>query len=145
MDSEKIKQLFEEKKLTDIKNELKDMNEYDIAELIQDLPLKYTVQSFRLLPKDQAADVFSYLEDDIQKDLISALTDEEAKEIIEDMDSDDAADLFEEMPAMMIRKLLKNVSKETRTTINKLLKYPENSARIYNGYGVYPLKKRINN
>ncbi len=143
MSTESIKQLFEEKKLTEIKDRLKDMNEYDIADLIQDLPLKYTVQAFRLLPKDQAADVFSYFEDDIQKSLITALTDEEAKEIIEDMYSDDAADLFEEMPAMMIRRLLKNVSKETRTTINKLLKYPDNSAGSIMAMEYIHLKKGL--
>ncbi len=123
-----IVELLNEKKLAKIKNLLKDMNEHDIADLIEDLPENLLVQTFRLLPKDMATDVFVNMDEEVQRNLISTLTNKEAKKIIEDMYSDDAADLFEEMPAMMVSKLLSNVSKETRTSINKLLNYPENSA-----------------
>jgi magnesium transporter len=75
-----------------------------------------------------ATDVFVKMNDDVQKKLITALTNKEATSIIEDMYSDDAADLFDEMPAVMVAKLLSNVSKETRSVINKLLRYPDNSA-----------------
>ena len=143
MNSETLETLFEEKQFTEIKNILKDMNEYDIAELIQDLPAKYTVQAFRLLPKSMAADVFAYLDDDFQKNLITDLSTNEATAIIEYMYSDDAADLFEEMPAMMIKKLLKDVSPETRATINKLLKYPENSAGSLMAMEYIHLKKGL--
>lgn len=128
MKIQKIKELIEEKKLTEIKKELQNMNEVDIAELIEDLPEEQLVQVFRLLPKDKAADVFVNLDDDVERNLIYILSNKEATNIIEDMYSDDAADLFEEMPAVMVSKLLSNVSSETRATINKLLKYPDNSA-----------------
>jgi magnesium transporter len=68
------------------------------------------------------------MDEEVQRNLISALTSKEATGLIEDMYTDDAADLFEEMPAVMISKLLSKVSRETRTSINKLLKYPDNSA-----------------
>lgn len=128
MKIQKIKELIEEKKLTEIKKELQNMNEVDIAELIEDLPEEQLVQVFRLLPKDKAADVFVNLDDDVERNLIYILSNKEATNIIEDMYSDDAADLFEEMPAVMVSKLLSNVSSETRASINKLLKYPDNSA-----------------
>ena len=38
MELETMKELLEEKKLTEIKKELNEMNEYDIADLIEDLP-----------------------------------------------------------------------------------------------------------
>ena len=44
------------------------------------------------------------------------------------MAADDATDLLEEMPANVVNKLLNKVDAETRTNINHLLKYPENSA-----------------
>lgn len=128
MELDTIKELLSERKLTKIKKELEEMNEYDIASLIEDLPEELLIQAFRLLPKSKAADVFVNLDDAVQKNLISALTNKEATSIIEDMYTDDAADLFDEMPAVMVSKLLKNVSKETRLSINKLLNYPENSA-----------------
>ena len=128
MELDFFKELLDNKKYTDIKNIYKDMNEVDIATLIQELEDDKLTQAFRLLPKKMATDVFVNMDDDVQKKLITALTNKEATSIIEDMYSDDAADLFDEMPAVMVAKLLSNVSKETRSVINKLLKYPDNSA-----------------
>ena len=128
MDLKEFENLFEEKKLTKIKETLKDMNEFDIAELIGELPENLLIQAFRLLPKSTASDVFTNLDEDVQRNLITDLTNKEAVSIIEDLYSDDAADLFEELPADIVSKLLSKVSKETRASINKLLKYPENSA-----------------
>lgn len=123
-----LRELLENKKLADVKKILQEMNAYDIASLIQELPEDLLIQAFRLLAKDIAVDVFVNLDDEVQRDLISSLTKKEAKSIIEDMFSDDAADLFEEMPAMLVTSLLSSVDKETRNDINKLLKYPDNSA-----------------
>ena len=143
MDLETIEELLKERKLTQIKNILKGMNEFDIAELIGDLPENLLVQAFRLLPKSIAADVFVNLDEDVQRNLISTLTNKEATNIIEDMYSDDAADLFEEMPAVMVTKLLSHVSKDTRTSINKLLNYPDNSAGSIMAIEYIHLKKGL--
>ena len=128
MDLETLEELIENKKRSEVKKLLLEMNEYDIASLIEDLPEKDLIQVFRLLPKDMASDVFVNMDDEVQRNLITSLTKDEAKTIIEDMFSDDAADLFEEMPAVMVKRLLSNVDKETRAEINKLLRYPDNSA-----------------
>ena len=143
MEFDTIKKLLSEKKLTEIKKQLQDMNEYDIASLIEDLPENLLVQAFRILPKSKAADVFANMDEDVQRNLISTLTNAEATNIIEDMYTDDAADLFEEMPAGMVSKLLSNVSKETRTSINRLLKYPENSAGSLMAMEYIHLKKGL--
>lgn len=125
---EEFEALLAEKKLGDAKKILKEMNEVDIAEFIQELPEERLVQAFRLLPKELASDVFVNMDEDVQKSLITSLTRNEATSIIEDMFTDDAADLFDEMPAVMVSQLLSGVSKDTRTQINRLLKYPDNSA-----------------
>ena len=128
MELENLKELLVNKKLADIKKIYQEMNEYDIASLIEELPEDMLMQAFRLLPKTQAVDVFVNLDDEVQRELIANLTKKEAKLIIEEMFTDDAADLFEEMPAMLVTSLLSSVDKETRNDINRLLKYPENSA-----------------
>lgn len=128
MNLEYLKEQLKNKKLADVKKLLQEMNAYDIASLIQELPDDLLIQVFRLLTKDIAVDVFVNLDDEVQRNLIASLTRKEAKSIIEDMFSDDAADLFEEMPAMLVTSLLSSVDKDTRNDINKLLKYPDNSA-----------------
>jgi len=128
MDFEVLKDLIENKKLAEAKKILVEMNEYDIASLIEDLPSDDLVKIYRLLPKDLATDVFVNFDEDVQHELISMLTKKEAKTLIEDMFTDDIVDLFEEMPAILVTSLLGNLDKEMRNTINVLLKYPENSA-----------------
>lgn len=134
---------LKEKKLSKAKELLKDMNEVDVADLLQELDDNYLVQSFRLLPKEIASEVFSNMDEDIQKKIITSLTNSEAALVIEDMFTDDAADLFDEMPASMVTKLLSNVSKETRTQINRLLKYPDNSAGSLMAMEYIHLKKGL--
>ncbi len=143
MENNELKQLLEEKRLSDVKKILQEMNDYDIASLIDELPTEEIVQVFRLLSKDKATDVFVNLEDETQQSLIVSLTKKEAKQIIEDMYTDDAADLFEEMPAVMVSSLLSNVDTETRNIINRLLKYPENSAGSLMAVEYIHLKKGL--
>jgi magnesium transporter len=143
MDIDNIKELLEKRKFSEVKKILSDMNEFDIADLLSELKGDMLTKTFRLLPKDMASDVFANMEEDIQIDLISSLTKNEAIDIIEDMYTDDAADLFDEMPASMVSKLLSGVSKETRTSINKLLKYPDNSAGSLMAMEYIHLKKGL--
>ena len=140
---EEFEELLSSKKLSDAKKILKEMNEVDIAEFIQKLPEEKLIQAFRLLPKSIASDVFVNMDEDVQKELITSLTNAEATSIIEDMFTDDAADLFDEMPAVMVSKLLSGVSKETRTQINRLLKYPDNSAGSLMAMEYIHLKKGL--
>ena len=143
MELEEFMQLLKDKKLSEVKNSLLEMNEFDIASLIEELPEDKIVQAFRLLPKNMATDVFVNMDDEVQKKLISSLTSTESKAIIEDMFTDDAADLFEEMPAIMVRRLLSNIDKNTRAEINKLLKYPEDSAGSLMAMEYIHLKKGL--
>ena len=126
---ENIENMIEEKKYSKIKEMLSQMNEHDIADILEEISdQKERIKLFRLLPKDIAADVFSNLETDTQANMITSLSDVEAVDIINDMAADDATDLIDEMPANVVSKLLSKIDKETRRDINQLLKYPDNSA-----------------
>ncbi|MDO5574090.1 MAG: magnesium transporter [bacterium] len=125
---EKIKDLIDNKKYTLLRQELSELNEADIATLLEELPEEELIKIFRILPKSIAADVFSYLPIETEQMIIAALTDREAANIINNLMADDATDLLEEMPANVVKKLLANANSETRRDINHLLRYPEDSA-----------------
>ena len=116
-------------KLSDLKNDLQEMHVQDIADFLEqiDSPINL-VKVFKILPKSVGAEVFSYVDSDIQEKLVTALTDKELAYLIEEMYIDDAVDFIEEMPANIVERILKFSTKETRTTINKFLKYEENTA-----------------
>lgn len=124
-----INDLIEKENYKKLKEAITELNEADIAEVIQDVEDENKrIKIFRLLPKDLAADTFANLDIDVQQDLITFLSMKEAGMIIENMYLDDAADLLDEMPASIVTKILANTTSETRKDINYLLKYPDNSA-----------------
>ena len=128
MTLEELLELLETKQYTKLRQSLAEMNEADVAALMEELEEEKLLRVFRILPKNLAADVFSYLETDTQQTIITALSDRETANIINNLMADDATDLLEEMPANVVTKILENANAETRRDINHLLRYPEDSA-----------------
>ncbi len=125
---EEIKSLLESKQYTRLRQKAAELNEADVAAVMEELEDADQFKMFRILPKSMAADVFSHLEVDTQQYIITSLSERDAGNIIDNLMADDAADLLEEMPANVVKKLLANASPETRRDINHLLQYPEDSA-----------------
>ncbi len=125
---EKLMELTEKRQFRELKNQLIELNEADIAEFLEELPQEKSVVVFRMLPKEQAADVFAFLPPEVQGQIINGITDTELKNIVEDLYVDDAVDMLEELPATVVRRVLQNAAPDTRQLINQFLNYPENSA-----------------
>ena len=100
----------------------------DIAELYEEIPEEYRVIFYRFLPKDIALDVFIEMDYEMEEELISSFTDGELSEILSGMPLDDTVDIIEEMPAVVVKRIIKNSSRENRALINDLLRYPKDSA-----------------
>ncbi len=60
MNNEEILELIEQKKYIQLKKELSEMNEVDVAEILDPLDANTTLLIFRMLPKDLAVDVFAH-------------------------------------------------------------------------------------
>ena len=120
--------MLEDKKYATLRDILATMNPSDVAGLFQDLEEKQIPVMFRLLPKELAAETFVEMEPDDQELLIRGFSDNELKEVLDELYVDDAADLVEEMPANVVKRILKNVDPEMRSSINQILRYPEYSA-----------------
>ena len=128
-DIEQLLELVENKQFRRLKELLSEMNEVDIAEFMDEVPPEKLIVVFRLLPKELAADVFTYLEDsEDQEKLIGALSDQELRAILDELYLDDTVDIIEDMPANVVSRILRNTDAATRSQINQLLKYPEDSA-----------------
>ena len=137
LDEEMLNNILEKlrsKSYVQLREYLADLNPADIAEVMEtllddgEINDDELIRLYRLLPKDQAADVFVELNSDMQETLIRALSDKELRAVLDDMYLDDTVDVIEEMPAIVVKRLLKNVDTETRTNINQILNYPEDSA-----------------
>ena len=125
---EQILDMLDAGQYKELKEELGNMYPVDIAETLEDFEQKPLVMVFRLLAKEEAAETFTYMNSDMREVLIGALTDSELEEVMEEMYLDDTVDVLEEMPANVVDRLLMVTDEETRTQINQLLQYPEDSA-----------------
>ena len=121
-------QMLESKKYATLRDMLITMNPSDVAGIFNDLEEKQVPLMFRLLPKELAAETFVEMEPDTQALLIQGFSDNELKEVLSELYVDDAADLVEEMPATVVRRILEQADPEMRSSINQILRYPENSA-----------------
>lgn len=126
--NEKIVKLLKEKNFKALREEILELNEVNIAEIIEELKENEAVILYRMLPKDLAVDVFAYLSNEQQMNIINSITDKEIKHIVDELFFDDMIDFIEEMPANVVKKILENAKEEERDLINQFLNYPENSA-----------------
>ena len=129
-----VLQYLSERNFKAIREIFMDMNEADVADILQNFYDDHDAEKheliilFRLLNKDVAADVFSYMDSDMQMMLINSFTDRELQEVIDDLYVDDTVDMIEEMPANVVARVLKSADSQTRKQINQILKYPKDSA-----------------
>ncbi|MDE6767677.1 MAG: magnesium transporter, partial [Eubacterium sp.] len=125
---QKISSLYQNKKYSDIKATLTEINPADIAVLFDEFAKEQQLLLFRLLPKEEAAETFVELDNETQEALIRAFSDTELREVLDELYLDDTVDIIEEMPATIVKRIIKNTDSQTRASINTLLRYPEDSA-----------------
>ena len=127
-DADELLELLDSKRYSDFMHRVDELNPVDVAEFFNELPAERQPSVFRLLEKDLAAEIFAELDGDVQETLIVAMSDREVRVMLDELFVDDAVDMLQEMPSNVVKRILKNATPETRTAINRLLSYPEDSA-----------------
>ena len=131
---QELLELLKKKCYAQLREKLERMNPSDIGETFEELYDGSLIAKeelpvlFRILPKESAADAFVEMSGDMQEILIQAFSDKELREVMDDLFLDDTVDIIEEMPAIVVKRILKNIDPATRKTINQVLNYPEDSA-----------------
>ena len=125
---EELCYLIDERNFKKIRELTADIPHADMAEILSDMRKLYRIRLFRLLLKEQAAQVFVEMDSESQRDIIDAFSDAELSEMLSELYLDDTVDLIEEMPANVVRRIIGNSTRENRSIINRLLKYPKDSA-----------------
>lgn len=139
----KIFDLIEQGKYADARQKIININVVDAAQLFEQIDQQKLLIMFRILPKDIASGVFSHMSSELQRYIIETITDKEVIGILDELFFDDTIDFLEEMPANVVKKVLKNASRETRNLINQFLNYPEDSAGSLMTIEYVDLKKEM--
>jgi len=125
---ETIKELIQYKMFKELRKYLQFKEPEDIATALNSLSHEDMLLAYRLLPKEIASQVFVNLDSDFQEKLINLFSDKELKEVVDELFDDETVEIIEEMPSDVVDRILNQVDKEQRKTINKLLQYPDDSA-----------------
>ena len=125
---EKLEELLTEKQYYEVKREVADLPPPDLAELFYEIDEHFHPILFRLLSKELAAETFVEMDSELQEGLIGRFSDRELSDILDELYIDDTVDIIEEMPANVVKRILKNSASDDREIINKILKYPKDSA-----------------
>ncbi|MFC1666812.1 magnesium transporter [Candidatus Omnitrophota bacterium] len=123
-----IKTRLKNRNFTQVKDIIKTIPSMDLAEGIKLIEGHEKVLVFKLLGSKTAIEVFENLAFEDQSYLLSNLDNQEISQILNEMASDERADLFKDLPAKVVKKLTGLMKKEEVEDLNKLLKYPEDTA-----------------
>lgn len=127
--TEQIEKLIDEKKVTEIRHIFEVVPSIDIADACAELEdPKKIIFILKTVKSEYTAEFFTELPSEVKEDIISSLSNDQLAEILESQFTDDLVDDLEELPANVVTRVLKNVPKERRATINRLLNYKEDSA-----------------
>ena len=123
-----VRELLERRDFGKLRDLISGLYPADAEELFEEMSEKERLIVFRLLPKDEAAEIFVEMQPEMQQSLINSFTDRELSEVLDELYVDDAADIVGEMPAAVVTRMLKAADPKTRYEINRILRYPQDSA-----------------
>ena len=124
----RVEDLLAQKAYAPLRETLDKEQPADLAALMEELSPQGGLAVFRLLQKETAAETFVEMSPEAQAALLQKFNDRELRSILDEMAMDDTVDLVEEMPANVVRRILANTDREDRAVINRLLRYPKDSA-----------------
>ncbi len=129
INQELLEKIIDEKNIKELRHIFETIPTIDIADAANEIDDKSKIVFiFKTVKSEYTADFFTELSPDTKEELIHMMSDSELAELLEKQFTDDLVDDLEDLPANLVTRVLKNVSKERRTIINKLLNYKENTA-----------------
>jgi len=117
--------LNRKEKLSEI---VREVHPVDIADVLFNLDIKEQVALISRIDKKKTIEVFNELDENEQFELLDKLEKELSAYLLNEMSSDERADLLNSLPDDIANRFLNLMSETERKDVEKLLKYPPNSA-----------------
>ena len=124
----KVTDLIEDDGKQYIKEHITELHPADIADIIETLDEEKKKELFNLLHTEIASKVIVEVNEHSRDQILEDINKEKLTDIVEEMSSDDAADLIADLPKEEAKDILEKLHWEDSTEVQKLLKYPEDTA-----------------
>jgi Mg/Co/Ni transporter MgtE len=112
-------------KLSKSYSKLHTLHPSDLADIIEDLGKKSSMNVFTSLDEEKAADVLEELESHAQVHIVENLPVEKAADVLEKMPADEVADILDELEDDKAEMLLKEMEAESSKEVRELLEYKD--------------------
>lgn len=112
---------------SDVRGQLDDIHESEVANVMDQLPEHERTVVFRLLPEERAASIFEYLEPQLQQEIVKNLGKREVASILNDMSPDDRTAFLGKLPDRVLKDTLNLLTDDERKVAGALLGYEENT------------------
>ena len=123
-----IKELLKSNSREELNEAMQEMHPADTADALFNLETKEQVALISRIDKKQMLEVFNELDEYEQFELLDKLEKELSSYLLNEMSPDERADLLSSLPDDVANKFLNLMSETERKDVEKLLKYPANSA-----------------
>ncbi len=109
-------------------NILADLHAADIADMIENLDDHERRYVFGLLSPEVASEVLTELDESTREPLLASLSTEGITRIVNELESDDAADIIADLETDVANKVLGTIEADEAANVQRLMRYPEDSA-----------------
>lgn len=114
--------------ITPLKALMGSLHSADVADVIHRLSPQGRQKLIHLMRRKIDPEILTQLEDDVLKDVVESLGLKKLSEAIKTLDSDDAFYLIEDLDAEDQQTVLQSIPLESRTILEEVFSYPEDSA-----------------
>jgi magnesium transporter len=133
MDCRILRMLIVQRDLVRAKAVLANASVPELVDCLRRMKPADRVVLFRLLEKEHALAAFEGLTRSEQHELVQAMEDPDVVKLVAQLETEEQVRLFEELPAKVVKRVIRELSPESRQAISVLLGYPEGSAgRVIN-------------
>ncbi|MCY6369546.1 magnesium transporter [Clostridium ganghwense] len=104
---------------------ISELHPADIADILEEVDLKYRNKILESLDEHLAADTFEEIDPEIQADILETMNQSKVSEILNNMSNDEIADILEELDEETAEKFLVNLETEDEEKVRDLMQYED--------------------
>ena len=123
-----IQEILNKGKYNESKELFNSLPAYEIALIIESSPPKRRAFIWQLIEERNEGEILKNLSDDVRETILSYMDPDEVALVTKDLETDEIADILQDLPEQIMKEVLEKMSFQNKDILEKVLKYPEDSA-----------------